>query len=33
MGFIDAAKLEEIATPLVKSGYGQFLMKLLKQKR
>jgi glucose-1-phosphate thymidylyltransferase len=33
MGFIDAAKLEEIATPLVKSGYGQFLMKLLKQKK
>jgi glucose-1-phosphate thymidylyltransferase len=33
MGFIDAAKLEEIATPLVKSGYGQFLMKILKQKK
>jgi glucose-1-phosphate thymidylyltransferase len=33
MGFIDAAKLEEIATPLVKSGYGQFLMKILKPKK
>ena len=33
MGFIDAAKLEEIAKPLVKSGYGQFLMKILKQKK
>jgi glucose-1-phosphate thymidylyltransferase len=31
MGFIDAAKLAEIAAPLVKSGYGQFLMKILKQ--
>jgi len=33
MGFIDAAKLEEIAKPLVKSGYGQFLMKILKHKK
>jgi glucose-1-phosphate thymidylyltransferase len=33
MGFIDAEKLAEIAAPLVKSGYGQFLMKLLKNKR
>ena len=33
MGFIDAAKLEEIATPLIKSGYGQFLMKILNQKK
>ncbi|MFD1256997.1 glucose-1-phosphate thymidylyltransferase RfbA [Mucilaginibacter terrae] len=31
MGFIDAGKLAEIAAPLVKSGYGQFLMKILKQ--
>ena len=29
-GFIDAAKLEEIAQPLLKSGYGTYLMKLLK---
>jgi glucose-1-phosphate thymidylyltransferase len=33
MGFIDANKLAEIAAPLVKSGYGQFLMKILKQKK
>ena len=29
-GFIDAAKLEEIAQPLMKSGYGAYLMGLLK---
>jgi len=33
MGFIDAAKLESIAAPLVKSGYGQYLLKLLKKDR
>ena len=33
MGFIDAAKLEEIAAPLVKSGYGQYLMKILSRKK
>lgn len=27
MGFIDADRLEEIARPLVKSGYGQYLLK------
>lgn len=32
MGFIDAAQLEIIAAPLVKSGYGQYLLKLLKKK-
>jgi len=30
MGFIDAAQLEMVAQPLLKSGYGQYLMKLLK---
>jgi glucose-1-phosphate thymidylyltransferase len=30
MKFIDAAKLEEIAQPLMKSGYGEYLMALLK---
>lgn len=30
MGFIDEAKLEEIAQPLLKSGYGEYLIKLLK---
>ncbi len=29
MGFIDAAHLEKIAAPLVKSGYGEYLMRLL----
>ncbi|WP_295653439.1 glucose-1-phosphate thymidylyltransferase RfbA [uncultured Mucilaginibacter sp.] len=31
MGFIDAAQLEAVAAPLVKSGYGQYLLKLLKK--
>lgn len=30
MGFIDAEQLQKIATPLVKSGYGQYLLNLLK---
>ncbi len=30
MGFITAARLEEIAQPLLKSGYGDYLMKLIK---
>ena len=29
-GFIDAAKLEEISQPLMKSGYGAYLMGLIK---
>ncbi len=33
MKFINAEQLAEIAAPLTKSGYGQFLLKLLKQKR
>jgi glucose-1-phosphate thymidylyltransferase len=28
-GWIDAAQLEKLAAPLLKSGYGQYLMKLL----
>ncbi len=28
-GFIDAEKLREIATPLLKSGYGQYLLNLI----
>jgi glucose-1-phosphate thymidylyltransferase len=28
-GWIDAAQLEAVATPLVKSGYGEYLLKLL----
>jgi glucose-1-phosphate thymidylyltransferase len=30
MGFIDAAKLEALAQPLIKSGYGEYLMEILK---
>jgi glucose-1-phosphate thymidylyltransferase len=29
-GFINATQLEEIAQPLLKSGYGQYLMNLIK---
>ncbi|WKK66272.1 glucose-1-phosphate thymidylyltransferase RfbA [Lutimonas zeaxanthinifaciens] len=29
-GFIDAAQLEEVAKPLLKSGYGEYLMEILK---
>ena len=29
-GFIDADQLKQIAEPLVKSGYGNYLLKLLK---
>jgi glucose-1-phosphate thymidylyltransferase len=32
MGFINADQLREIAEPLVKSGYGQYLLKLVKHK-
>ncbi len=31
MGFIDKEKLQEIADPLVKSGYGQYLLNLIKE--
>ncbi|MBM7051397.1 MULTISPECIES: glucose-1-phosphate thymidylyltransferase RfbA [unclassified Rothia (in: high G+C Gram-positive bacteria)] len=30
MGFIDEARLSELAQPLVKSGYGKYLLNLLK---
>lgn len=30
MGFIDAGQLEKVAQPLIKSGYGQYLINLLK---
>jgi glucose-1-phosphate thymidylyltransferase len=32
MGFIDVKQLEAVAKPLVKSGYGEYLLKLLDQK-
>ena len=28
-GFIDAERLKQIAEPLLKSGYGKYLLKLL----
>ena len=31
-GWIDDAQLEKLAQPLVKSGYGQYLLRLLKEK-
>jgi glucose-1-phosphate thymidylyltransferase len=30
MGFIDAAQLEALAKPLLKSGYGDYLLDVLK---
>ena len=30
MGFIDAARLKELATPLQKSGYGEYLLRILR---
>ncbi len=30
MGFIDAAQLKAVATPLLKSGYGEYLLKMIK---
>jgi glucose-1-phosphate thymidylyltransferase len=32
MGFIDAAQLERLAAPLLKSGYGAYLMRVLKDR-
>jgi glucose-1-phosphate thymidylyltransferase len=32
MGFIDAAQLERLAQPLLKSGYGQYLMQVLRER-
>jgi len=32
MGFVDAAQLEKLATPLLKSGYGGYLMQVLNDK-
>ncbi len=31
-GFIDAAQLEKLAAPLIKSGYGSYLMRVLREK-
>ena len=32
MGFISAAELEQLAAPLVKSGYGQYLLQVLRER-
>ncbi|MGV8877656.1 MAG: glucose-1-phosphate thymidylyltransferase RfbA [Sphingobacteriaceae bacterium] len=32
MGFIDEQQLEKLAEPLVKSGYGQYLLKLIRKR-
>lgn len=32
MGFIDEAQLRQVATPLVKSGYGEYLLRLPEEK-
>jgi glucose-1-phosphate thymidylyltransferase len=29
MGFIDAAQLERLAKPLIKSGYGEYLLRIV----
>ena len=33
MGYIDDARLRELAEPLVKSGYGEYLLEILKESR
>ena len=32
MGYISAAELERLATPLAKSGYGQYLLQVLRER-
>jgi len=31
MGFIDETQLKKVAQPLLKSGYGDYLLSLIKQ--
>ncbi len=31
-GWIDATQLERLAQPLLKNGYGQYLMKVLRER-
>jgi hypothetical protein len=31
MGYISAAKLTDLAVPLMKSGYGTYLLQILKE--
>jgi glucose-1-phosphate thymidylyltransferase len=30
-GFIDAAQVEKLAQPLIKNGYGQYLLRMLRE--
>ena len=32
MGYIDAGQVQRLAAPLAKSGYGQYLMRLLEER-
>jgi len=32
-GFIDSAQMEKLAAPLLKSGYGEYLLRVIKEKR
>jgi glucose-1-phosphate thymidylyltransferase len=32
MGYIDAVRLEALAAPLLKNGYGQYLMSILHER-
>jgi len=32
LGYIDAEKLESLAAPMKNNGYGQYLIRLLKEK-
>lgn len=32
-GFIDAAQVEKLASPLIKSGYGEYLMQVIREKK
>ena len=32
MGYIDATALEALARPLIKSGYGQYLLDVLRER-
>jgi glucose-1-phosphate thymidylyltransferase len=33
MGYIDLTQLEELAKPLIKSGYGEYLMRILESEK
>ena len=33
MGFIDAAQVESLAQPLKKSGYGEYLLRIVRDER